>query len=230
METHKELLSDTKAAGANGEMTMDGIAGVILAGGLSRRMGGGDKTLLVLGGRPLLSHVISGLGRQVGPIALNANGDPARLRSFGLPVVSDTIEGFAGPLAGVLAGMEWARQKDGVKALVSVAGDTPFFPDNLVAELANATKGRLDRIVIACSGGRRHPVFALWPLSLRDPLSTFLTEKNDRSVAAFAASHHAVEQDYPLETFGTMTADPFFNINTPEDLAKAETLFRERYR
>lgn len=209
---------------------MERIAGVILAGGLSRRMGGGDKALLTLGDRPLLSHVIDRLQRQAAPIALNANGDPARFRPFGLPVIPDTVEGFAGPLAGILAGMEWARQQKGVKALVSVAGDTPFFPDNLVAELAKATKGRLDRIVIACSGGRRHPVFALWPLSLRDPLSTFLTEKNDRSVAAFAARHHAVEQDYPLETFGTMTADPFFNINISEDLAEAERLFRERYR
>jgi molybdopterin-guanine dinucleotide biosynthesis protein A len=193
-------------------------------------MGGGDKPLLPLAGRPLVSHVIGRLEPQAAPIALNANGDPARFRAFGLPVIPDTIGDFAGPLAGILAGMEWAQGQAGITALVSVAGDTPFFPRNLVAGLANAAGARRDRIVIACSGGRRHPVFALWPLSLRDPLSTFLTEKNDRSVAAFAARHDAAEQDYPLERFGAMTADPFFNINTSQDLTEAERLFRERYR
>lgn len=209
---------------------MEGIAGVILAGGLSRRMGGGDKTLLPLGGRPLLSHVIDRLERQASPMALNANGDPARFRAFGLSVIPDTAGDFAGPLAGILAGMEWARQQEGVKALVSVAGDTPFFPENLVAGLAGATGGRLDRIVMARSGGRLHPVFALWPVALRHVLAAFLAKEESRSVAAFATRHDAVEQDYPLERFGAMTADPFFNINTSGDLAEAEKLFRERYR
>lgn len=209
---------------------MERIAGVILAGGLSRRMGGGDKALLTLGDWPLLSHVIDRLQRQAAPIALNANGDPARFRPFGLPVIPDTVEGFAGPLAGILAGMEWARQQKGVKALISVAADTPFFPEDLVTGLARATDGRLDRIVVACSAGRRHPVFALWPLALTDALSAFLAEEQSRSVAAFADLHHAAEQDYPLERFGAMTADPFFNINISEDLAEAERLFRERYR
>lgn len=209
---------------------MKDIAGVILAGGLSRRMGGGDKTLLALAGRPLVSHIFGRLQHQAAPIALNANGDPARFRAFGLPVIPDTIAGFAGPLAGILAGMEWAQKEDGVDALVSVAGDTPFFPENLVAGLADAAGERRDKIVIARSGGRRHPVFALWPLKLRETLAAFLKESNERSVAAFAARHQGLEQDYPMERFGTMTADPFFNINTAADLAEAERLYRERYR
>ena len=209
---------------------MDGIAGVILAGGLSRRMGGGDKTLLSLAGRPLVSHIVDRLRRQAAPVALNANGNPARFHAFGLPVIADTIEGFAGPLAGILAGMEWAHGQKSVNALVSVAGDTPFFPENLVAGLASKAGERRERIVIACSGGRRHPVFALWPLALRDALAAFLAETNERSVAAFAEVHRAAVEDYPLERFGSMTADPFFNINTSADLAEAERLYRERHR
>lgn len=209
---------------------MDGIAGVILAGGLSRRMGGGDKTLFPLAGRPLISHIIDRFQRQTAPIALNANGDPARFRAFGLPVIPDTIKGFAGPLAGVLAGMEWAQGQAGITALVSVAGDTPFFPENLVAGLANAAGARQGGIIVARSGGRLHPVFALWPLALRDKLAAFLAETDERGVTAFAASQDAAEQAYPMEQFGTMTADPFFNINTAADLAEAERLFRERYR
>jgi molybdopterin-guanine dinucleotide biosynthesis protein A len=209
---------------------MNGIAGVILAGGLSRRMGGGDKTLLSLAGQPIVARIAGRLRRQAAPVALNANGDPARFRAFGLPVIADTIDGFAGPLAGILAGMEWAQKQDGVDALVSVAGDTPFFPENLVAALADAAGERRDKIVIARSGGRHHPVFALWPLALRETLAAFLKESDERSVAAFAARHQGTEQDYPLERFGTMTADPFFNINTAADLAEAERLYRERYR
>jgi len=159
------------------------IAGIILAGGLSRRMGGGDKTLLALGGRPLLDHVVARLTPQVGSLALNANGDPARFAASGLSVLADTVEGHAGPLAGILTGLEWAAANTASEALVTAAGDTPFLPADLVATLVAAAAGRPGSIAVASSGGRRHPTFALWPLGLRQALRRFLVDEDNRREA-----------------------------------------------
>lgn len=195
------------------------IAGVILAGGLARRMGGGDKALLPLAGRPLLAHVIERLRPQVAELALNANGDPARLAGFGLPVVADTVEGFAGPLAGVLAGMRWAAAR-GHSHIVSAAGDTPFFPADL-ARRFRAEKGTQPIAMAATEDPERglseHPTFALWPVDLADDLERALTEGHMRKVIVWSSRHGCARV-----VFGGNF--PFFNVNTPEDLAEAERI------
>ncbi len=150
------------------------IAGVILAGGLARRMGGGDKALMRLGGETLLARVIARLKPQVGEVVLNANGDPGRFAEFGLPVVADTVEGFAGPLAGILAGMRWAAAR-GHTHVASAAGDTPFFPADLVARLTQAVRSGGQPIALAATndperGLSEHPTFGLWPVDLADNL------------------------------------------------------------
>ncbi|WP_420005135.1 molybdenum cofactor guanylyltransferase MobA [Arenibacterium sp. LLYu02] len=207
--------------------------GVILAGGLATRMGGGDKGLLSLGGESLLSRVIDRLSPQVAGLALNANGDAARFAGLGLPVVADTIEGFAGPLAGVLAGLDWAAEQ-GAEAIVTAAADTPFFPTDLVARLMAAAEGQAHPLVLATtpksgdevlkSGGKgrvnRHPTFGLWPVALRDDLRAALMG-GLRKVVLWTDQHGGREALFEAEPF-----DPFFNVNTPEDLARAEALLR----
>ncbi|RVD70897.1 MAG: molybdenum cofactor guanylyltransferase MobA [Mesorhizobium sp.] len=200
------------------------IAGIILAGGQSRRMGGGDKTLLVLGGRSLLDHVVARLVPQVGPLALSANGDPARFARFGLPVLADTVEGYAGPLAGILTGIEWASIA--CDAVVTVAGDTPFFPKDLIERLATAAATKPGAVTVASSGGRRHPTFALWPLGLHDALRRFLVDEDNRRVSAFIDRHDVVDVEFPMLASGGQQIDPFFNINMPDDLAIAERLLQ----
>jgi molybdopterin-guanine dinucleotide biosynthesis protein A len=198
------------------------IAGVILAGGQSRRMGGGDKRLLALGGGSLLDHVVARLAPQVGPLALSANSDPARFAGVGLPVLADTVKGFAGPLAGILTGLEWASASTACKALVTTAGDTPFLPEDLVNRLVAAVEEHPGAIAVACSGGKRHPTFALWPLGLRDDLRRFLVDEDIKRVSAFIDRHDFVDVEFPMPTSGGHAHDPFFNINTPDDLAQAE--------
>ncbi|CAN7729489.1 molybdenum cofactor guanylyltransferase MobA [Mesorhizobium sp. LjNodule214] len=200
------------------------IAGIILAGGQSRRMGGGDKTLLVLGGRRLLDHVVARLAPQVGPMALSANGDPMRFARFGLPVLADTVEGYAGPLAGILTGLEWASM--GCNGVVTAAGDTPFLPEDLVDRLTAAAADHPGAIAVASSGGKRHPTFALWPLGLHDALRRFLVDEDNRRVSAFIERHGFVEVAFPMWNSGEHEIDPFFNINTPDDLAAAERLLQ----
>ena len=194
-------------------------AGVILAGGLARRMGGGDKALLPLAGRPLLAHVIDRLRPQVDEVVLNANGDPARFAQFGLPVVADTVEGFAGPLAGVLAGMRWAAAR-GHAYVASAAGDTPFFPSDLVARLVEA-RGAQPICMAATEDPERglseHPTFALWPVDLADDLEKALTEGHMRKVIVWTSRHGCARAVFD----GNL---PFFNVNTPEDLAEAERI------
>ena len=202
------------------------IAGIILAGGLSRRMGGGDKPLGALAGRPLLDHVIARLKPQVGPLALNANGDPSRFSSFGLPVVPDTVEGFAGPLAGILAGLEWAAANTAARRIITVAGDTPFFPDDLVAHSVEASAGRPDIIAVASSEGRWHPTFALWPVDFAASLRRALVDQDERRVKAFIEGHDHVAVDLAIPEVEGIAYDPFLNINTPQDLAEAERLAR----
>lgn len=191
------------------------VAGIVLAGGRATRMGGGDKALRPLGGQPVLAHVIARLAPQVQALALSANGDPARFAAFGLPVLADPLPGFPGPLAGVLAGLDWAAGR-GESALVSVAGDTPFLPPDLVARLQAAGP-----VALAASpaGGqmRRHPTVALWPVALREALRAALA-RGEHKVGRFLAEHGARAAEFAAPP------DPFFNINTPEDLARAQSL------
>lgn len=196
--------------------------GVILAGGQATRMGGGDKGLLQLGGRSLLARVVDRILPQVAGLALNANGDAGRFADLGLPVLPDTVAGFPGPLAGVLAGMDWAAAQ-GASHVVSVAADTPFLPEDLVPRLLLAAEGGA-AIVLAASAaeGRliRHPTFGLWPVDLRDILRAAL-RRGERKVGLWAE-----QQGAALSAFPSGSVDPFFNINTPEDLARAEALLR----
>ncbi|MBY6139836.1 molybdenum cofactor guanylyltransferase MobA [Leisingera daeponensis] len=205
--------------------------GVILAGGLATRMGGGDKGRLLVGGESLLSRVADRLGPQVAGLALNANGDSERFADLGLPVIADSIAGFAGPLAGVLAGLDWAAEQ-GANTIVTAAADTPFFPRDLVARLTAAAQGMEHPLALATtprtggeslkSGGRskvnRHPAFGLWPVALRDDLRAALND-GLRKVVLWTDRHGGREALFEADPF-----DPFFNINTPEDLAKAEAL------
>lgn len=197
------------------------FAGVVLAGGRAERMGGSDKCLLTLGGRPILSHILDRFSPQVGTVVLNANGPAERFSTFGLSVITDPVADI-GPLGGVLAGLSWAREKR-MAAIVTVAGDTPFLPADLVARL-NEGRGGAETIVQAASGGRVHPTFALWPTALADDLRLFLEENGASSVRAFAGGRHeATIVDFPRAA----GRDPFFNINTPRDLETAEAMVRE---
>ncbi|NUS19682.1 MAG: molybdenum cofactor guanylyltransferase MobA [Mesorhizobium sp.] len=202
------------------------VAGIILAGGQSRRMGGGDKPLLSFGKARLLDHIAARLKPQVATLGLNANGDPARFAAMGLPVIEDTVPGYAGPLAGIVAGLEWASGQAARQWLMSAAGDTPFFPDNLVERLVAAVHDRPGAIAVASSDGRWHPTFALWPLGLRDALRHFLVDEDNRRVSAFMQRHGYVQVEFPLIEAGCQKIDPFFNINTPDDLAAAERLLQ----
>ena len=197
--------------------------GVILAGGLARRMGGGDKSLLSLGASSrVLDQVIARLGVQVDQMVLNANGDPERFDEFGLPVVADSLDGFLGPLAGVLAGLDYAADY-GFDHIVSVAADTPFFPTDLVSALETATKHMDVPIALAATkieGGKtvRHPTFGLWPVALREDLRSALQD-GLRKVVLWTDQHGA-----ETHVFDSGEIDPFFNINTPEDLELANKM------
>ncbi|MCB1485286.1 MAG: molybdenum cofactor guanylyltransferase MobA [Hyphomicrobiaceae bacterium] len=202
------------------------IAGVILAGGGGRRMFpaspvGGDKSFAELAGQPMIGHVIGRLAPQVPQVVINANGDSQRFARFGLDVIADAGEVGQGPLSGLLAAMVWAESlSDDITAVVTVSTDTPFLPDDLVVRLSMASRGG---IAIASSLGRLHPVIGLWPLSLRKSLEAALTEER-RSVEKFARLHEAVAVPFTPVTMAGQDVDPFFNANTPEDLAKAHAL------
>lgn len=198
---------------------MTALLGVILAGGQATRMGGGDKGLRVVAGQRLLDHVTARLGSQVAGMALNANGDPARFDGFGLPVLPDSLPGWPGPLAGVLAGLDWAAGQ-GADAVVSVAADTPFFPRDLVARLKSVAGPSGLALAATREGDRlwRHPTFGLWPVALREDLRMALGD-GLRKVVLWTDRHGAGTAE-----FGTAPFDPFFNINTPEDIETAEKL------
>jgi molybdopterin-guanine dinucleotide biosynthesis protein A len=196
------------------------VTGVILAGGQSRRMGGGDKGLLELAGKPMLAHVIERLAPQVGGLVLNANGDPARLARFGLPVVADSIPDFAGPLAGVLAGMRWARaHTPAARFIATAAGDAPLLPTDLVARCRAALRDSSGGIALAQSDGELHPVIGLWPVALADDLEAALRD-GVRKVLAWTDRHGTVPVPFAfVEVGGSHAAiDPFFNANTPQEL------------
>lgn len=201
------------------EQTRGAILGIILAGGQGRRMGG-DKPLQELAGRPLLAHVAARLAPQVDAVILNANDDPARYAAFGLPVAADPVPDFAGPLAGILAGMDWARaNRPETAALLSVPADAPFLPRDLAVRMMAARDRAGAEIACAASGGQLHPVVGLWPLALRDDLRHALIADGVRRMTDYTARHHMAQA-----AFGTDPVDPFFNVNTPADLAAAEAL------
>lgn len=202
-------------------MSVPPTFGLLLAGGLARRMGGGDKPLRLIAGRTILAHVIERLGPQCDGLLVNANGDPARFADYGLPVVADSVPDFAGPLAGILAGLDWmAANRPDMHWLVSVAADTPFIPGNLVARLHAAREVQDVPLACAASGGWTHPVIGLWPVRLREELRHALTVDDERKIDRWTARHGCASAEWPAAP-----VDPFFNANKPDDLAEAERLF-----
>lgn len=204
-------------------MSDEPLIGLLLAGGRATRMGGGDKCLRLLAGRPLLDHVIGRLRPQVRRLLLNANGGPARFAAYGLPVAADSPPDFAGPLAGILAGLEWARREaPDCPLLLSAPTDSPFLPHDLAARLLAARRHEGAEIAMAASGGRTHPVVGLWPVALAAELRRVLVEEGLRKVDLWTARHRVAIADFPIGA-----VDPFFNANRPEDLAEAERLAGE---
>jgi molybdopterin-guanine dinucleotide biosynthesis protein A len=192
--------------------------GLVLAGGLARRMGGGDKGLIRIGGETILERALARLGPQCAGLVINANGDPARFARFGLPVVADDVEGFAGPLAGILAGLDWlAANAPGIEWLASVPGDCPFLPRDLVGRLHAAREAAGAPLGCAKSGDWRHPVVGLWQVGLREDLRHALVAEGLRKIEVWTARHGVGLAEWPAEP-----VDPFFNVNTPEDAAQAQ--------
>jgi molybdenum cofactor guanylyltransferase len=198
--------------------------GLVLAGGLARRMGGGDKTRIRIGGKSILERVLARLKPQCATVILNANGDLARFADSGLPVVPDTVPGFAGPLAGILAGLDWtAAHAPAIVDVVSVPGDCPFLPGDLVARLSAARQAAGVPLACARSGDWRHPVVGLWPVALREDLRKALLEENLRKIESWTARHGIAVADWPATP-----VDPFFNVNTPADAAEAERIAEQQ--
>jgi molybdenum cofactor guanylyltransferase len=192
--------------------------GLVLAGGLARRMGGGDKGLIRIGRETILERALARLGPQCAGMVINANGDPARFAAFRLAVVADDVEGFAGPLAGILAGLDWlAANAPAVGWLASVPGDCPFLPRNLVSRLHAARAAAGAPLACAKSGDWRHPVVGLWPVSLRADLRRAVVSEGLRKIEVWTARHGIALAEWPAEP-----VDPFFNVNTPEDAAQAQ--------
>jgi molybdopterin-guanine dinucleotide biosynthesis protein A len=201
-------------------MTEKKTLGLVLAGGLARRMGGGDKALIEIDGKTILARVLATLKPQCDPIILNANGDIARFAAFGLPVVRDEIPDFAGPLAGILAGLDWmaARHPD-LEWMVSVPGDCPFLPADLVAQLHQARERAGTPLACAKSGDWRHPVVGLWNVKLREDLRRAIVEEDLHKIEIWTARHGIALAEWP-----DRPVDPFFNVNTPEDRARANEI------
>ena len=197
-----------------------GIPAVLLAGGLARRMGGGDKPMRTIRGRTILERVIARLKPQCDGLILNANGDPARFAAFGLPVIADGVADFPGPLAGILAGLDWvASTRPEVSHILSAAADCPFLPRDLVSKLEEARRAQNAELAVASSGGQTHPVIGLWSVALREQLRHALVVEDVRKIDRWTAR-------FPLATVSwpTTPLDPFFNANTAEDIAEAERL------
>jgi len=193
------------------------VAGLVLAGGLARRMGGGQKALVVLAGRPLVAHVLDRMAAQADPIALNVNDTLDSFRPFGRPLVPDTVKGFPGPLAGVLAGLRWAETLDPKPEwLLTVPTDAPFLPSDLTAQLLAAAADASTEVAVAESAGRTHPVVALWRVDLADALEDALLMRDIRKIDRFTGERRTVHV-----TWDTTDGDPFFNVNRPEDVDDA---------
>src|SRR5207247_563524 len=203
---------------------MPRILGLVLAGGLARRMGGGDKTRMRVGDQTILERVPTRLNPHCTAVILNDNGDPARFADTAFPVVADSVPGFAGPLAGILAGLDWAAaHAPAITDVASVPGDCPFLPGDLVARLSAAR--RVAGLPLACarSGEWRHPVVGLWPVALREDLRKALLEENLRKIESWTARHGIAVADWPATP-----VDPFFNVNTPADAAEAERIAEQQ--
>ena len=197
-----------------------GIPGVLLAGGLARRMGGGDKPLRTIGGRTILERAIARLKPQCDGLILNANGDPARFAAFGLPIIADTVADFPGPLAGILAALDWAAaDRPEVKWMLSAAADCPFLPHDLVVRLHRGLVEQNAELAVAASDGQSHPVIGLWSVSLRDELRQALVVEDVRKIDRWTARYRLATMTWPVRPL-----DPFFNANTVEDIAEAERL------
>jgi molybdopterin-guanine dinucleotide biosynthesis protein A len=195
-------------------------AGVLLAGGVASRMGGGDKSLRMLAGQPILAHVIARIRPQVPTLILNANGDPARFAEWGLPVAADAIPDYPGPLAGIHAGMRWVQDHCPETAdIVSIPTDTPFLPIDLIERLLSVRTAEGAEIVVASSGGQAHPVVAIWPVRLTTELYRLVTADGMRRVTDFARRYTVAYADFPVAGI-----DPFFNVNRPGDLELAQSL------
>ena len=196
------------------------IPGVLLAGGLARRMGGGDKPMRQILGRTILARVIARLAPQCDGLILNANGDPARFAAFGLPVIPDSVADFPGPLAGILAGLDWmAKHRPDVEWMLSAAADCPFLPRDLAARLSEALINENAQLAVAASDGQSHPVIGLWRVALRDELRHALVKEDIRKIDRWTARFPLATVNWP-----TTPLDPFFNANTAEDIAEAERL------
>jgi len=196
------------------------IPGVLLAGGLARRMGGGDKPMRSIGGKTILARVIARLAPQCDGLVLNANGDPARFASFGLPVIADSVADFPGPLAGILAALDWmAAHRPEVKRILSAAADCPFLPRDLVRRLEQARAAGNADLAVAASDGQTHPVIGLWSVHLRDELRHALVKEDIRKIDRWTARYPLATVTWPVRP-----VDPFFNANTIDDIAEAERL------
>jgi len=194
--------------------------GLVLAGGLARRMGGGDKALIDLGGVTILDRVLACLVPQCTRVVLNANGDPTRFARFGLPVIADDVPDFAGPLAGILAGLDWiAQNAPDIAWMASVPGDCPFLPHDLLVRLHRARIEQDKPLACARSGDWRHPVVGLWPVALRADLRQALVKENLHKIEVWTARHGVAIAEWPDRPI-----DPFFNVNTPEDRVRAAAL------
>ena len=201
-------------------MTIPPTLGLVLAGGLARRMGGGDKARIKIGGLTILQRVLGCLEPQCSGMIINANGDPARFADTGLPVVADSVPDFAGPLAGILAGLDWAAANAPAKEwLLSVPADCPFLPNDLAARLHQTRTAADTRLACARSGEWRHPTVGIWPVALREDLRHALIEENLHKIELWTARYGIAIADWPDKPI-----DPFFNVNTPEDAARAEAL------
>jgi molybdenum cofactor guanylyltransferase len=196
------------------------IPGVLLAGGLARRMGGGDKPMRSILGRTILARVIARLAPQCDGLILNANGDPARFAAFGLPVIADDVADYPGPLAGILAALDWmAAKRPEVKYVLSAAADCPFLPRDLVTRLAAAREEQGAELAVAASDGQTHPVIGLWSVRLREELRHALVKEDIRKIDRWTARYKLATVNWPAAPL-----DPFFNANTVEDIAEAERL------
>jgi len=197
--------------------------GLVLAGGLARRMGGGDKPLLEINGETILARALARFRPQCAGLVINANGDPARFTAFGYPVVADSVPDFAGPLAGILAGLDWvAKNAPEIEWIATVPGDCPFLPRDLVAKLHAARQASNAPLACARTGGRMHPVAGIFPVALREDLRAALVTEKLHKVGVWVGRHNAATAEWPDQP-----VDPFFNVNTPEDRAAAETLARQ---
>jgi molybdenum cofactor guanylyltransferase len=195
--------------------------GLILAGGLARRMGGRNKAFLPFDGNDLVHRAVARLSPQCDRVIINANGELDRFATLGLPVISDGVTSFAGPLAGILAGLDWLAEHAPTAKLLSAPVDGPFFPEDLAARLTEAADAQGAVMACAQSGGRRHGVYALWPVEMREDLHRALTVDGLRKVEAWLAQHDVAVAEWPTQPF-----DPFFNVNTPDDLVRAEQHLR----